>query len=124
MDDTIHGQKSRAAEHDVDALAERLIEVAGSKGEARRAIERAKAKGKKGRRRAFIKKIVGLCWPLPPTPKLSLGKDLIGCGNLGGANDNATVVDRLVARKSLWAALENEEGARRVFAEAPEVAMV
>jgi hypothetical protein len=135
----------------IELLADRLIEAAGGKRAAKRAIDRAKTKGKQGRppgppylqvdaqivwlvaylqrewevrcgtipsRHALIKSVVELCWR-NPADRLSVGRDLLHCGDLGGADEERAVINRVLGRKLLWAAVADQEDAvRRAHAQA------
>jgi hypothetical protein len=148
MDQRIRRKKSEVAERDLELVAEKLIDLAGSKREAHRAIDRAEAKGKPRRRRGpqhlqadaqliwlaiyletewrlrsavavpsrreLITKLVDLSWPLTPPDRpnqLSLARDLMACSSLGGASEKRVVIDRLLARQSLWTALGDRAAA-------------
>jgi hypothetical protein len=146
MDQPIPQKKPKLAptDHELTKLelaAEEFIELAGSKRAAKRAIDRAETKGKKGRpeglpylqvdaqivwlvaylqrewevrcgtiprRHALTKSVVELCWRNPPT-RLSVGRDLLRCGDLGGADEQLAVIKRVLGRKLLWAAVADQD---------------
>jgi hypothetical protein len=64
------------------------------------------------KRHALIKSVVELCWR-NPAGRLSVGRDLLRCGNLGGADEERAVIKRVLGRKLLWAAIADQKDAVR-----------
>jgi hypothetical protein len=152
MDQPISPEKSTVSPKDDELrepeLVERLIKETGSKRAAIRAIQRAKTKGNKGRRkgqlqyleadtqilwlvaslqlewvrrcgtspssRNLIRSLLKLCWRGPAPPKLSVGRDLLRCCDLGGADKDDAVITRLLGRKLVWAALADQQDTVRL----------